>query len=336
MQQNPLYKIASFLSYAEAKGLTESSYLPCWSTDKNASSIIGRMRSFYTGSRPINDNKIKNFIENIDMNDLHTDMSIDKKLQSIIYDWMSESKNINLQDLQKFNYFDSTFGTTQCIDCFFLKNQNQQIGITKNEYWYVKEISKDNKTYHLDVDNIVPNSFVMVSVPHSYLGENMNELILKAKSQNCYVAVDLTYAPLCTQPIEINFDCVDECWISLNKTWPLQTLRNGFRFAKKQIDDPISWMSSMPLTNRIGGGVVYKVMQNFSINYIVENYYQIMEKIIKHCNLQQTNILTVAQSHDYKNYFTWTASKFNQNHGERINLSSVIENYNLLKTENLL
>ena len=83
MHQNPLYKIASFLSLGEAQGVVASSYLPCWTTQKDVSSVIGRMRSFYTGSRPIKDEAIENFIKTININNFHNDVSIDKKLNNM-------------------------------------------------------------------------------------------------------------------------------------------------------------------------------------------------------------------------------------------------------------
>ncbi len=336
MHQNPLYKIASFLSLGEAQGVVASSYLPCWTTQKDVSSVIGRMRSFYTGSRPIKDEAIENFIKTININNFHNDVSIDKKLNNIIYDWLLDSKSFDFKGIKNFKHLDTTFGVTQSIDNFFLRFQNKQIGITQNEYWYVNEVAKNNRIYSAQTDNIRPNSVVLCSSPHSFLGDDMNEFIIKAKSQNCYVAVDLTYATLCNNTVKLNLDCVDECWISLNKTWPVATFRTGFRFSKNKIDDSISWISSMPLSNRIGGGLIFKLMQNYSVNYIVEKYKDVVKKICKSCDLEQTNILTIAKSHDYKNYFPWTASKYNQNLGERINLSSIIENYKLLQDKNII
>ena len=336
MRKNPLYEIASFLAYSEAKGSVKSSYLPCWTTEKTFDSILGRIRTFYTGSRPIKDQEIEKSIKNIDINELHNDANIDKKLSNIIYDWLLESKNFKFDGIKNFPHFYSTFGVVQSIDSFFLRFQKQKIGVTKNEYWYVYEVGKNNNIYQASLDTIIPNSVVICSSPHSYMGDTMNDFILKAKSLNCYVAVDLTFAPLSMSQCNLNFECIDEFWISLNKTWPVATYRNGFRFSKKPIDDPISWISSMPLTNRVGSGIILNLMKNYDINYINEKYADTMQKICKSCNLEQTNILTIAKSNDYKNYFEWTVSKFNENTGERINLSSVIENYDLLKEKNLI
>ena len=79
-------------------------------------------------------------------------------------------------------------------------------------------------------------SRVLLELPTPWYDDHLVvDMLEKAKNKNCYIAIDLTWLPMCMVKIDIDLTGVDEVYFSMNKCWPIHSLRPAMRWSKSKI-----------------------------------------------------------------------------------------------------
>ena len=317
MSYNKLEIAGWYISTLQSKNLTVKPEYPYCDITEDFYEVKGRAQNLYYGTRPIQDTKILDFTQSIDVkqclqNNQSLSMTIDTFKQWLPFD--IKSYNVDFVD-----------GSLEAFNSLYSRYKNKTFYLLENEYWYNYELAKQFNITIQPLTKESTNGVVVLSYPFSYFGEDFLQTINK----NNYVVLDLTYLPLgidTINPFEID---ADEYFFSLGKTWPIQQARTGFRISKKQINDYITTKNQIPQTNRLSTELIRLLMENFSYDYIISDYTNRAKILCKLFELQQSNIFTVAKG-NLRSTSSYTFNEYNKNSGNRVCISSLLENYDHL------
>ena len=288
-------------------------------------SVKGRAGSIWHGVRPINDPDIKQCLGGLNVSSILDDKHMLTKTIEQFDHWLPcDLSNHTIE------YVD---GTTEAFESLYLRNNQKTFYLHNNEYWY---------HYHrLDqlgavVKNYTPaahDGVLILSYPFYYLGEDLTQCLYNAKQQGLYTVLDLTMWPMSNLPnVEKLITLADETVFSFGKMWPIAHARCGFRITKKPINDGVNLKNRIPLINRIGAGVVCNLMQKYSIEYTRKKFFYQADIINKYFLLEPTSVLTISKG-DFANQHNHTFSRYNINNGDRLCITSLIENFDLITSD---
>jgi len=287
---------------------------------KEASWLINKSAWSLCPLIPAKDPTINDFINQLNFSNLRQPIDI-ATLVSNIWRWMNRSKRVNITG---FDFKHTTFatGVDNFIDSFVIRNNG--IGLLPNTYYYTFDICNYHKNgYYLLDRKIKHNRSVIIEVPTpQYNIEELKNIINKCRINNCYIALDLTFLPVCTHNVELDLSLVDECWISMNKTWPVSDLRPALRFSKNEIKDLHYRSQAKDGHSKISANTLASCIEEFSYDYIIDKYKPIADNILKTFELEPTNNLWLGK----KDNITWDhmPSKY-WNYNNLIGLHELIE-----------
>jgi len=172
--------------------------------------------------------------------------------------------------------------------------RNKEIHMPEKMYHHNRQIlqGKECRVIDIKIGHIKQNSAVLIELPSPwYSDEHLQSIIHEAKSKNCYIALDLSWLPACMHKIEIDALEVDEIFFSMNKCWPIHSLRPAVRWSKKRINDSQTFDTEVSIYPKIPINVLYRLIDKFSFDYSFEKYLNDHRDICKKFNLMPTSVL---------------------------------------------
>lgn len=287
---------------------------------KEASWLINQSAWSLCPIRPAKDPIINDFINQLNFSSLRQPIDI-STLGSNVWEWMNKSKALYIRG---FNFEHTTFttGIDNFIDSLILRSDN--ISCLSNTYYFEHDICDYyNKNYYTLDKEIKPNTTVVIEFPTPHHNTNdMKYILMECLKKQCYVALDLTFLPVCTHDVELNLSGVDEIWISMNKTWPISDIRPALRFSKNKIKDLHYRSQAKNYHSKISANTLSSCIKEFSYDYIINKYKPIADNILKTFELEPTNNLWLGK----KENITWDhmPSKY-WNYNNLIGLHELIE-----------
>jgi hypothetical protein len=176
----------------------------------------------------------------------------------------------------------------------------------KKIFHYHNEILADKTVNVVDIfAHDPPNgSTVLFELPSPwYTNDELLERINVAKKNNCKVALDLTWLPVSTNSIKIDLTGIDQIFVSMNKTWPIQMLRPAFRWSRVRINDTQTFNTECCMYTKAPPSVFMKLIEQFNFDYTYKYYQKDFQKICKIFKLSHTSVLWFTKNsqvgHDY-------------------------------------
>ncbi len=201
------------------------------------------------------------------------DNTIHLKFLDEYKNWILDSKNNSLKNLDQFPVACYSLGTSESFDKFYLKNSQRRFRCFRGEYMYHAASWRNyfpNWSY-IEDQPLDKNDAVVISMPFSDTGNihiNMQETLDQCTHLGIPVLVDCAFYGLC-QGIEFDFaqECITDITFSLSKTFPVSHLRIGMRLTRKDDDDSLLVHHKTIYVNRLGAGVGLDLIRKYSSDY---------------------------------------------------------------------
>jgi hypothetical protein len=247
------------------------------------------------GAKPISDYTIRNFINNIDTNDMLYNEKLQDNFIKTFYQWVESSKHNTVLGLDKFNSLKIVNGTVQTFDHWYWRHKEKRFRVFKGEFMYHSALLKNGGDWKYLDNDLAVNDALIISVPFSDYGSqrsDMLEYLEQCNNLNIPVLLDFAYYP-CAKNIDIDlnkFPCVETVTFSISKAfYGAEYLRAGIRLDRNNVDDGIDVFNSVDMVNRISLGIAIELMKNFSVDYNWDNYSYIYTQVCKEYNLTETD-----------------------------------------------
>lgn len=305
--------------------------------NKNFFSATNYADHLYQGSRSIKDPQVNNFLQSNVHNKNYDD---NWNMQNTFVNEFSEWLELD------FSHFDADYsaGTTQSFDSFYLRHREKKFRCYVGEYFYHLKtwISNNIDWEFITEENPLKSGDVLViSYPFCDTGNfyDITKILSDCELHNIPVLIDMAYYCLTDTPqIDFNFDCIDTISFSLSKIFPVANYRIGVRYTKKDIEDGQKLHHNINYNNYASCFIGYSLINNFSKNYIANEYRNKQQKVCEYFNLKQSDsVIFSVGDESWKKYSRETLLKeYKLNYPSdlfvnRICLNSVFENWKLFE-----
>ena len=165
-------------------------------------------------------------------------------------------------------------GSTESFPPFYAKHRGSRFRCLKGEYFYHHLSWRNHYPGWAFVDaehQLANGDALVISLPFSDTGAkhpDMENLIGECDTLGIPVLVDCTYFGLCRE-LEFDFDrpSIEVLTFSLSKAFPVAHARIGMRLARRDDDDPLSFMNKEHYINRIGAAIGEACLGEFDADY---------------------------------------------------------------------
>jgi len=259
--------------------------------EKNFKNIYEDFKYIFTGCLAPKDKLIIDYVNDLKIKEISNPLDF-PEVRSHIQNWINNSQRLNFKNFEKFDYFNYGGGTISFLESF-INRCSDKIYLAPKYYYFIGELLKktDIKICN-SFENIENNQRVLFEYPSPwYSNKTIENKIAEAKSKNCYVGVDLTWAPVATNIIDLDLDLVDEVYFSMNKAWPINDLRPSWRWSKTAINDAISFQQNWNYYQKPQPNIFLKLIQYFACDYTYKKYIKDIVEINEKFNLDPTEVL---------------------------------------------
>jgi hypothetical protein len=213
-----------------------------------------------------------NLLEAIEDNDIPV------KFLDTYRTWIQSTKNNTVKGLDEFPHACFTNGTTEAFDKFYAKHSTRRFRFFKGEFVYHR-LSCRNNGYdwaYIEDSKLDKNDVVIISLPFSDTGnahEQLDYILHNCNALDIPVLLDCAYYGVCSDiDIDLTHPCIKEVTFSLSKTFYSAYLRIGMRLTRNDDDDPLFVTNKMGYINRPSAQIGLTLLENFSPDYIYDNY----------------------------------------------------------------
>ena len=262
------------------------------------------------GAKPVPDNKVREFIENLDpVKDLYNE-KLPQEFKFEFIDWILSSEFNFIKGIEEFPSISLVNGTVQAFDHFHYRHKEKRFRFYKGEFMYHQACLKNGSRFEwLDDDVLIEGDVLVLSVPFSDLGvqhPNTDQVLSIAKQLKIPVLLDFAYYP-CTKNININlskYDNVETITFSISKAfYGAEFLRVGIRLEREDNDDGIDVFNSVDMHNRIDLSIASSLIKTFPVDWNWKTYTNVYNQICDDKSLSPTDcIMFGLGGNEYEEY----------------------------------
>lgn len=272
-----IFEIALLISNAQSQQKAHRGECSWDRVDENFQSVYARAKYLYCGSRAIRDPEYVSFLRDYKLNFYETHQDYDQydKLVHTAKRWVSNHFVLS-PELQVL-----PMGSTRdALIEFLQKNNNRRLRTHNQEYWNKTHLAhyKAYPKYFATPDDIIENDCVVITLPlHGLFSvpEWTKELFRVCSKKNVPVFIDCCWAWLQHKfTLDLNYSCIDTVTCTLGKMFPIEGIRNGFKFVK---ECNIKKFDTIYSTNRVGNQLLIDLMNTFPADHLVEKYKPLQE-----------------------------------------------------------
>lgn len=268
--------------------------------EKNFLNVYNDYKFMYSGCTPPQNKEILKFLNPISLKEINNHINFNT-VRHDLEQWINDSKRIkikNFKSMLSFNYGSGTLGFLES----FISRSSKKVYTAQKHFYYISEVAKGFDCEILNLfEELQSKSFVLFEFPSPwYSNETMMKKIIEAKQKNCYIGIDLTWLPVANDYINLDLNLFDEVFFSMNKTWPINTIRPAWRWSKKQILDSSDYEHQWGYYQTLQPNLFIKLMKNFCFDYVFEYYKEHSEHLRNIFELTNTEILWFTRHNDIK------------------------------------
>lgn len=250
-------------------------------------SILHKVKHLHCDARSLRNKKVIDFLKNlkIDVFEINQNLELSKQLDRSVKQWY-KNYFVGLE-----NYQTITMPSTRNVIFEFIAKYNlKKIKIHKLEYWNkpsLKLMGVDTEYFESDKD-IKENDFIILGLPlHGNFNsiENLDLFLSDCDRKNARVLIDTCWFPLLKDKWQINFKHKSICSITctMSKTFPIDGIRSSFRLVPH---NEIHQKDIIYNTNKLTSWLMINLLENFNINFIVNEYKHLQNQWCKHLELK--------------------------------------------------
>jgi histidinol-phosphate/aromatic aminotransferase/cobyric acid decarboxylase-like protein len=252
-------------------------------------------------------------------------------------DWILSSRLNIVAGLDTLPVTAFSQGTTEAFDNFYIRHHTRRFRVFRGEYIYHKRIWQrhyEDQWAFIENDHIRPTDAVIVSWPFADTGNTHNQFNQEFLD-DCYqlgvpVLIDAAFFGVCAnQHYDFSHPAIEEVVFSLSKSFPVNALRIGIRFARKDFEDGMQIYHSTQYVNKLSAAVGTKLMAARDPDTTVTKW---RAKQIEFCNQfdlepSDTVLFGIDTKHKYDHYNRGSV------HTNRLCFSRYYETGNLVADE---
>jgi hypothetical protein len=266
--------------------------------EKNFENIYDDYRFMFTGCHPPRMEEIDEIIDKSTLGPLIAPLR--KKQDKLKLErWINSSRRVEIQNLSSMQHFTFSNGTTDSLFSFMMRHD--EIYMPKKMYHHNRQILDDKNCTVVDLDEneIKEGATVLIELPSPwYSNEHLISIIKKAKEKNCYVGVDFSWLPTTMDKIELDATNVDEIFFSMNKCWPIHSLRPAVRWSKARINDSQTFDTEVSIYPKVGINLLYKLIDKFDFDHTYDKYIDDHTNVCDRFGLIKTPVMWFATHKD--------------------------------------
>jgi hypothetical protein len=299
-QSNDLLKKAAWLIASEEFENPKENTRGNPYREKNFNSIHEDSKYMFAGCLPPKDRTVMDVVDSFRIKDIKQLLDF-KKVRSTLEEWIGNSNILKFKNLDQFESFNYGSGVVTFLDSF-INRCKDNVYVAPKHYYFIGEVIKD---IDLELKNafedIEEHQRVLFEYPSPwYDNKTIIRKIKEARSKNCYIGLDLTWAPVSTDVVDIDLSLVDEVYFSMNKAWPIHDLRPAWRWSKKDISDATDFQQRWGYYQKLQPNIFLKLIEKFEVDHTYNRYKDEAESICKKFELDKTNILWFTRHKAYK------------------------------------
>lgn len=268
-----LIDCAFTICMAQCKGKSHHGGMS-WNDKKtDFESILHKVKHLHCDARALRDPGVIDFLQklNVDVFNINQNLTVNRQLENTVKNWY-KNYFIGLS-LYKVLPMPSTRYT---IFEFISKNKIRTIKINKMEYWNqpsLKMMGVD--TQYFDTKNdIQQDDFLIIGLPlhgNFKVLDDFDDFLNTCDEKNAKVLIDTCWYPLLKDKPKINLDhkSIWSVCCTLSKVFPIDAMRSSFRLVPNQ---HVTSKDILYSTNKLNSWILTKLMDNFNIDYIVNQY----------------------------------------------------------------
>jgi len=276
--------------------------------EKNFHNVHRDTVFLFTGCHPPNTKEVLDEINELKIGHLDTPLHLPEDKQKI-QDWINKSSRINISNFDSMEHFTISNGTTESLNSFILSRD--EIYMPEKTYYHHGEVLEGKKITVKNVfaDDLKQGSNVLFEFPSPwYSADDMNKKIVEARSLNCRIALDLTWLPVSTVPLDLDLSLVDEVYFSMNKCWPIVPLRPAVRWSKNRIPDSQTFDNETCRYTKVPINAFMKLIDKFSFDFTYDKYKDKHKSLCEQFSLLPTKVLWFTRhpsaKHDDNHYIS--------------------------------
>lgn len=313
---------------------------------QNFQSARTAVRHFYSGSRAINDPEIAKVLRRLPhVPDILRDIDIIPQFENNFAAWLKANRWNTIQGLENFEA-DLSQGATQCFDSFYVRYADKRWRMLRGEYFYhiLTAVNLDHDwSFIEDHEQLRPGDAFVVSVPFCDTGSsvaNLGSMLDHCDQKDIPVLLDCAYFPIAKNiNLDLNHHCIHTVAFSLSKTFPIAHARVGMRYTRPSHKDGQKLHSSINYDNRITAAVGSAIIDNFSSDWVVDNYQKYYDRLVELLDLAPGDSVLFAEGdaswQEYSRKSLLETYKLDLDFRlfrNRICLTQLLENIDLVKT----
>jgi len=222
--------------------------------------------------------------------------------------WLLSSKHRKISGLENFPHRDIVMGCNHFIDNILIMYGKTNVQIFEHDYGYYKKIHPQIE--YVTVESLQPDKPLLMSMPFTgKLGvpTNWNEIVDRCNNLNIDLHLDGAWMPAAFNiDCDLNQPCIKSFAMSFSKAIDLSWNRIGIRWRKHSTIYNISLFNDRKMIPYSTLGVANYFMDNTSVDYFIDTYYEKYTDICKTLWLRPSNIIHAAMSIDRKKYYGLT------------------------------
>jgi hypothetical protein len=261
-----------------------------------------KMRGFYSRSRSINDEEMKDHVSRIPaVGDLLYDDNIISRFEKSFAGWIQSNDLNSCSGLENFQP-DISQGATQAFDSFYLRHRGRKLRMFAGEYLYHIVVAKQlgiEWSFLDSADQLGEDDALILSIPFCDTGNLDNELdqILRTcEDKGVPVLLDCAYYTISKDiHLDVNFKCIDTVTFSLSKTFPIAHARIGMRYTRPEIQDGQKLHSNINYDNRISAGIGLHFIDRFRSDHVYKKYQSLYKAVTDYLELEPSQTIIFAE-----------------------------------------
>ena len=197
--------------------------------------------------------------------------------------------------IDQFTNVDTIIGCTQYIDNLY-QSHPKNLFVFENEFVYHKSLRLDNE---ISVDDIKPNSHLLISVPQAHscaVPEILPRIIKLAEENNCSLHLDMAWWTI-SKGLSINLSSpsIKTLATSLSKPFSLSRNRIGIRMSRCNINDAVSIQNKKNIVPRALLELGLSYLQQNDLDYMWKKYSKHYDHICRLCRMRPLPIFFMAR-----------------------------------------
>lgn len=220
-------------------------------------------------------------------------------------EWLLDSNYRTINGLGSFPNLDIIMGCNHFIDNILIMNGKTNVQIFQHDYGYYKKINP--QIDYVTIGTLQPNKPLLMSFPFTgSLGipKDFGEIINECNRLNIDLHLDGAWMPAAFNiDCNLNQPCIKSFAMSFSKAIDLGWNRIGIRWTKETSVDNVTLFNESRMIPYSTLGVANYFMNNTTVDYFIDNYYDKYMDICKSLRLRPTNIIHAAMSIDRKTLY---------------------------------